>query len=332
MWWHRGEASTRRYLGPVIISFTPNPSLDRTAPLASRLVVGGTNRLGGVSLEAAGKGVNVSAAVHAAQHPTLAVVPADPDDPLTEALRARGVPARTVPVGHRSRTNLTIAHADGSTTKINEPGEVMTRENLTALVSAVMAALPGASWLTLCGSLPPGAPADWYRKLTQKAHEVGVRVAVDTNGPALDAVVACLRDTAPDLLTPNAAELEQASGLPVDAAAMAGSVDPARDAARALVDRGAPAVLATLGPLGAILATREGTWHAKPTPVMVRSAISAGDAALAGYLLAKVSGADDPAALARAVAYGSACVQKPGSAVPAPDEADVVSVTVEQIA
>ena len=48
---------------------------------------------------------------------------------------------------HRSRANLTVAHPDGTTTLFNEPGEPMTHENVTALVSALMATLPGASWL-----------------------------------------------------------------------------------------------------------------------------------------------------------------------------------------
>lgn len=321
-----------RYLERVIITFTANPSLDRTAPLPGELRVGALNRLGGVSRLAAGKGVNVSAAVHLASHPTLAIVPADSDDPLIEALRERGVPARTVPVGHRARTNLTIAHPDGTTTKFNEPGEALTHENVTALVSALMATLPGASWLALCGSLPPGAPADWYVRLTQTAREVGVRVVVDTHGPALDAVVAAMPHIAPDLIAPNAWELRQVTGLDVPAGLEAGDVTPAVEGALYLVARGVPAVLTTCGALGAVLATREGVWHAQAAPVAVVSAISAGDAALAGYLLAQVRGADDPGCLARAVAYGTACVLKPASLVPRPAEADAIDVDVRRLA
>lgn len=327
-----GGVSPGYTVDAVIITFTANPSLDRTAPLGGDLRVGAINRLGGVTTLAAGKGVNVSAAVHAASWPTLAIVPLDSDDPLAEALRQRGVPARTVPVGHRARTNLTIAHPDGRVTKINEPGETMTRENVTALVSAVMSALPGASWLCLCGSLPPGAPADWYVRLTQTAHEVGVKVAVDASGPALDAVLEALPEHAPDVWAPNAMELEHGTGLPVSEVLSGADLAVAVEAAERAVAMGIPTVIATLGHRGAMLATEAGVWLAVPEPIQVVSAVSSGDSALAGYLLAMNQGANEADALHRAVAYGTACCLKQNSEVPEPWEADDIAVTVSKVA
>lgn len=315
----------------MIITFTPNPSLDRTAPLAGSLQAGGVNRLGWVTTQAAGKGVNLSVAVDSARHPTLAIVPCDAGDPLAAALQERRVPARTVQVGHRARTNLTIAHPDGTTTKINEPGEAMTPENVSALAMTLMGTLPGASWLALCGSLPPGAPVDWYTRLTQMAREVGVRVALSTHGQALDAVMSGLPDAAPDLLSLNAGALTQVTGIDVVGAQARGEVEPAVDAVRQLVGSGVRRVLTTLGPLGAVLGTARGIWHADAAPVQVVSAVSSGDAALAGCLLALEKGAPDADALARAVAYGTACVGLPGSEVPSPDEADAIEVRVREV-
>lgn len=316
----------------MIITFTPNPSLDRTAPLAHDVRQGRVNRLGGVSTTAAGKGVNLSTAVHLAGHPTRAIIPLDADDPLAEALRARGVPAHPVPVGHHARTNLTISHPDGTTTKINEPGEMMTHENVTALVSALLSTLPGASWLALCGSLPPGAPTDWYVRLAQTAREVGVKVAVDASGPALEAVVAAAPHLAPDVMSPNAYELQRATGIDVAAGLADDDLGPAVEGSLFLVARGVARVLTTLGAHGAVLATPEGVWHAVAEPVRVVSPISSGDSALAGFLLALVAGADSEQALQRAVAYGTACVLKPASQVPYPREADEITVHVERLA
>ena len=64
-----------RYFEAVIITFTPNPSLDRTASLPHELSVGQRNQLAGVSTQAAGRGVNVSRALHNAGRSTLAVLP-----------------------------------------------------------------------------------------------------------------------------------------------------------------------------------------------------------------------------------------------------------------
>ncbi|MDO5535670.1 MAG: 1-phosphofructokinase family hexose kinase [Propionibacteriaceae bacterium] len=315
----------------MIITFTANPSIDRSAPLAGQLRVGRVNRLGEVYSAAAGKGVNVSAAVRAAGHPTTAIVPVDASDPLAEALRARGVPARMVPVGRRARTNLTITHPDGHATRFNEPGEPLTPENQTALVSALLATLPGASWLALCGSLPPGSPVDWYVSLTRKAHSIGVKVAVDATGPALEAVIAAAEHTSPDLVSPNVAELQQATGRSIRPALKAGDVGPAVDACRGLLDRGVTTVLATLGKRGALLACSQGVWHASAEPVRAVSVVGAGDASLAGYLLARVAGGDPVERLCRAVAYGTASVLLPGSDVPQPSDADAVDVRVEQL-
>lgn len=316
----------------MIITFTPNPSLDRTASLPHDLRLGKRNQLGGVSTQAAGRGVNVSRAIHNAGKPTLAVLPLDPDDPLTEALRERGVPNRPVPVGRRARTNLAVTHPDGTVTKFVEPGEPITPENVSALFSAVMAAVPGSDWLALCGSLPPGAPADWFVRLTQLAHEVDVPVAIDTHGQALTAVMAALPDTVPDVFSPNSAELHHATGLPVAEALLAGDIEPALTAARSLVAQGMPRVLATIGRHGALLVTPEAAWHAHVAPVDVVSAVGAGDSALAGYLLARTAGADAPTALARAVAYGTACVLMPGAMVPLPEQADAIDVTITPLA
>ena len=320
-----------RYFVAVIITFTPNPSLDRTASLPHELAVGQRNQLAGVSTQAAGRGVNVSRALHNAGCSTLAVLPLDPDDPLTEALRERGVLNRPVPVGRRARTNLGVTHPDGTVTKFVEPGEPLTPENVTALFSTVMAAVPGADWLALCGSLPPGAPADWFVRLTQLAHEVNVPVAVDTHGQALLAVMAALPGSAPDVFAPNAAELQVASGMPLIQALLSGDIAPAVAAAQSLVDRGIPRVLATIGSLGAVLVTDHGAWYAVAEPVKVVSAVGAGDSALAGYLLARLDGAEDADALARAVAYGTACVLLPGANVPQPEQAAAVTVLVSSL-
>lgn len=316
----------------VIITFTANPSLDRSAPLARDLRVARLNRLGQVYRLASGKGVNVSAAVHAAGHPTLAIVPVDTSDPLAEALRSRGVPSRMVPVGRRARTNLSITHPDGSTTRFIEPGEPLTPENQTALVSALLASLPGASWLALCGSLPPGAPVDWYAKLTEMAHSVGVRVAVDADGPALDAVISHAHATPPDLLSPNVAELQKATGRSIRKAVKAGDLQPAIDAVQELHSRGVPRVLATLGPQGALLSCEDGLWHAEPDPVQPVSVMGAGDAALAGCLLISTRTQDPALCLDRAVAYGTATVLKPSSEVPTPADADAIPLTVRKLA
>lgn len=314
---------TAPYIGRVIVTFTPNPSLDRTAQLHGAIAVGGLNRLSAITAEAGGKGVNLSLALHLANVPTLAILPADADDPVARSIKRLGVPANLVPVGRPARTNLTVVQPGGVATKFNEPGLPLTPENVTACVSAVMAACPRSSWLALCGSLPPGAPVNWYQRFIDTARQVGVPVAVDTSGIALRRLVEDLPRHAPDVMTPNVAELREATGHPL----AHDDVDGVVAVARELTERGVGAMLVTLGAMGAVLVTREEAWYAASHDVEVASTVGAGDATLAGYLLAARAGLPVPERLARAVAYGTACVTLPGSRLPRPEEAAAFAIT-----
>lgn len=319
----------------MIVTFTANPSLDRTASLAAALTRGGVHRLADLTSEPGGKGVNVARAIQLAGRDVLAVLPAHPHDPLLDALTERGVTYRSVAVPDFVRTNLTLTEADGTTTKLNEPGARLGTEHVRALQALLVDAAQAAAWVVLSGSLPPGAPADWYVTLTHAVHRFGVRIAVDTSDEPLRQVAAGLDRAAPDLLKPNSEELAQLTGADaehLEAAAAAGDAGPCVEAARQLLDRGVGTVLATLGGAGAVLVDREGAWHATPPPITVRSTVGAGDSSVAGYVLADTDGLDAPGRLQRAVAYGSAAASMPGSALPSPDQSDPASVRVTRLA
>lgn len=167
-----------------------------------------------------------------------------------------------------------------------------------------------ADWVVLCGSLPPGVPDGVYAGLTSLFAAHGVRVAVDTSGPALALAVAA----GPDLVKPNREELAAAAGRPLhDLADVVAAAEQLREA-------GARAVLASLGPDGAVLVDAKGAVFCTADPVEPRSTVGAGDAMLAGFLAADAAGSDGPEALAEAVAWGRAAVSLPGSRMPGPDD------------
>jgi 1-phosphofructokinase len=309
-----------------VVTLTANPSLDRTLELPGRLGRGGVLRLTGTGTEPGGKGVNVSRALAAAGVAVVCVLPAADDDPILGALRRLGLPLATVPVREPVRTNYTVAEPDGTTTKLNEPGSPLDAATRGALTGALRGAAEGARWVVLSGSLPPGTPPDWYATLVAELRGTGARVAVDTSGEPLRALLAAGPDAAPDLLKPNAEELAQLSG----AAETDILADPetAVAAVLALHRRGVGEVLLTMGADGALLSTAEGLWSATPPRVAVRSTVGAGDCSLAGYLLADLAGALPADRLRSAVAYGAASAALPGSAVPTPTQVDGAAVRV----
>lgn len=313
----------------MIVTLTANPSVDRTVLLGGPLLRGQVQRGATVANDAGGKGVNVARAVTSAGRPAVAVLPGQHDDPLVTALRELPLTHRAVAVPGRIRVNLTLAEPDGTTTKINEPGMPLDEGLRAAVAQTLLQEAAGAHWVALCGSLPPEVPDDWYADLVVALRPYGCSVAVDTSGAPLTALLDRLGDAAPDLLKPNSEELAEATGA--DADELENDPAAAAAAARTLLERGVGAVLATLGPNGALLVTHEGTWHARPRPVVARSTVGAGDSTLSGYLLADVDGLDAPGRLRLAVAYGAAAVSLPGTTMPTPGQTDPDGVTVEPL-
>jgi len=288
----------------VIVTVTLNPSLDRTIEVAA-LVVGSLVRGTSTRVDAGGKGVNVARALAEHGTKTRAVLPTGgPDGERLLALLAdSGVDVVSVPVAASTRSNVSLVEPDGTTTKVNEPGGTLTADEVQAVVDCVVLAADGADWVVLCGSLPPGVPVDVYARLCRALQHGGTRVAVDTSGPALDAAL----DASPALVKPNRDELAESAGRPI---ATLGDV---LTAAEQLRRRGAAAVLASLGPDGAVLVSDEAPLTGRSPVLAPRSTVGAGDAMLAGFLS---GGGCGRAALTSALAWGAAAVSLPGSRMP----------------
>ena len=302
----------------MIVTVTPNPSVDR-ALVVDRLVRGEVLRTSGHQRDPGGKGINVSRALHANGHPTTAVVPVGGSEGelLLRLLDASGVPVVTVPILGSVRSNITIAEPDGTVTKLNEPGPELSAAELRSLVDRSIATAAGAAWLVVSGSLPPGAPTSLLTELIQGGRAAGARTAIDTSGAPLTAALTA----APDLIKPNAEELAESTGRTL------ASIGDVIDAAHELLDRGARAVLASLGPDGALYVDRSFEAHAELAVTHPRSTVGAGDATLAGFLTAS----DRPLeALRAAVAFGAAAVQLPGSQLPGPTDLQPDAVVLQE--
>lgn len=255
-----------------------------------------------------------------------------PNDPLLAALNSSGL--RYCPITaatSAARVNIAVTETDGTTTKLNERGGPLDSAALTALTRAVVDAAADASWVVLSGSLPPGVPNGWYADVVALLAPLDCRVAVDTSDEPLAALAASFERAAPDLIKPNADELAGITGTSaaaLESAVAHGDPEPVVTAATQLLNRGARAVLATLGGAGAVLVDHTGCWVAGAPPIAVRSTVGAGDSSLAGYLRADVCGAAPPEKLRMAVAYGSAAASLPGSAQPSPAEIRIDAVLV----
>ena len=265
-------------------------------------------RLAGAATEPGGKGVNVARAVAAAGASVVTVLPAAGHDPIVHALEEIGLPLATVPVATPVRTNYTLADPDGTTTKLNEPGAALDGPTRQALAAVLLEHAAAARWVALSGSLPPGTPVDWYAELVAVLRSTGARIAVDTSGAPLRALLDAGTGAAPWSADSSPAGLQvSAASRPGDAAA-AGPEEAAEEGGH---EQERPRRHA------------RGDGHAAAgRRIAVRSTVGAGDCSLAGYLLADLAGDAPAERLRSAVAYGAASAALPGSAVPSPADLD----------
>lgn len=288
----------------MIITVTPNPSVDRTYELPV-LMPGEVHRATRRHEEPSGKGVNVARALTVNGIPSLAVWPCGgpAGAELAGLLEEENVRYRAVPVSGPVRTNISLTEPGGRTTKINEAGPALTAAELEQLTRNALAAAGPGDWIVCSGSLPPGAPRDYYARAGQRAHRAGLRFALDTSGEALAAGL----EAAPEVVKPNVSELAEVTGTQIK------TLGQAIICARELLARAAASVVVSLGPDGAALVTADGAWHAGAPAPAISSTVGAGDALLAGFLAAGGSG---PSALREAVTWATAAIGVEGSHVP----------------
>ena len=302
----------------MIVTVTLNPSLDRTLDVDT-FERGAVLRTSEPTLEAGGKGVNVTRALTANGVQSVAVVPVGGSEgtELTSLLDAASVASRLVPVSGRTRSNITIAEADGTITKLNEPGSPLTAAELTALVDAVGSAVTAGDWVIISGSVPPEFSAEQMLALTGSLSDRDVNLAIDTSGDALVASLAAR----PRLIKPNRAELAEVAGRPLD------SISEVIAAAKGVRDLGVEIVLVSLGSDGAVLVGPAGVIVGESHVEHPRSTVGAGDCFLAGFLSKfSVDETDVDAALLEALAWGAAAASLPGTAVPEPGDLDYTNV------
>ncbi|MFN7925593.1 MAG: 1-phosphofructokinase family hexose kinase [Bryobacteraceae bacterium] len=287
----------------MILTVTLNPAIDRTV-LADRLVFEDRAYILARGESAGGRGINASMVCHRLGSPTLAILPSGGDSgPRLEAdLRKLGFPFEIVPAAANVRSNLIITDRQGLTIKLNEPGPELTAEELDRLEAAVRRHLPTTQWLLICGSLPPGVPRDYYRRLIRAAAESGVRTLVDTDG---DVLQDCLLEQ-PTAVTPNRME----------AAALLNKALITRQHFRAaairILEMGAKSVVLSLGARGALGAMGGEIVEAVAPRVEAISPIGAGDALNAALAWALSRGSDFADAVRWGVAAGTASAMLPG--------------------
>ena len=289
-----------------VLCLTMNPSVD-VSTHTDRVVPADKLRCGPAGRDAGGGGLNVASVIHRLGGHSSAIYPAGgaAGQWLTQHFERVGLPAHALPIAQDTRENFTVQALDtGAEYRFVLPGPTLTEAEWQACLDAVTTWPDPLALVVASGSLPPGVPVDFYARLARVANRRGVRLVLDTSGPALSAAL----DASVFLVKPNLRELRELTGLPLDTAA------EWQPAAQALIDRGQAEVVAlSLGAGGALLLTREGAWQAEALPVEVASSVGAGDSFVGAMVWALQQGDALPDAFRWAMAAGSAALLTPGT-------------------
>jgi len=294
----------------MITTVTPNPSLDRTLHLP-RFVRGHVNRATDSMVEPSGKGVNVAIALHGAGVDVRAALPigGGTGREIASLLDDLGLAHVDVPIAGTVRSNISLVEADGQSTKVNEPGPLLSDSEVDALCATSLAGSDVGEWVLWAGSLPGGFTPQRFADAVADTRAAGRLVAVDSSGPALMRVISQHGDRLPHMVKPNAEELAELAGRGLT------TLGDVADAAQVLLARGVRTVLISLGHNGALLVDADlpRPLHGHAAARRVVNTVGAGDAFLAGWLAALDAGATTADALANALRFGATAVEQEGT-------------------
>lgn len=289
-----------------ILTVTINPALDVTTSV-DRVVAEHKMRCSTTRLDPGGGGVNVSRAIHNLGGSSTALYTAGgaTGQAYRQLLEEQGLTARALPIAGSTRESFTVGETGtGRQYRFVLEGPTLSEGEWQGVADAVVRALAHGGFLVVSGSLPPGVPDDFYATLARHATSYGVRVIVDASGAALRAAL----EAGVYLIAPSRRELADLVGSELD------DLDAQIGAARQLIDEGRTELVAlTLGGDGAVLVSAAQTLQLPAADIIVRSAVGAGDAFLAGLVLRLAQGRDLADAFRTASAAGGATAAREGT-------------------
>jgi 1-phosphofructokinase family hexose kinase len=287
-----------------ILTLTVNPALDRITTV-DRLVFEDRAYIESTTEAAGGRGINAARVLTSFGAQAIAITTSGREvgRKFEEHLQADTFGKEIVKIRNGIRINLTISDQQGLSIKLNERGPVLSPAEQDKLLKATEKLLPEASWLMLCGSLPPAMDNHFYTKLLKLAAKHKVETLLDTDGEALLHGL----EGHPTIVKPNQSEAERLLNTALITRSQL------IEAVQRIKTIGAKSVVLSLGSRGAVAATSsEGVLEITPPAVDALCPIGAGDAMSAAIVWSLERGDSLGDALRWGVAAGTASALLPG--------------------
>lgn len=309
----------------MIITVTMNPAIDKTVEI-DQLLPGGLNRIRKVEYDAGGKGINVSKTIRELGGTSIATgfLGGNAGKTIQSVLDKKEIGNDFIQVDGETRTNTKVFEKNGAVTELNEPGPVISEDQIHALLQKLEDYADDHTLFVLAGSIPAGVDRNIYAEITRLVHKKGAKVLLDADGElfrnSLEAV--------PDIIKPNRVELEEYAGFDYRA-----SQEELLNLARKIRQKGIGTVAVSMGKSGAMLVKDGYEVRCPALSVKAHSTVGAGDAMVAALAYSWDQGLDDDALTRLCIAASAGAVTTIGTKPPTRELVDQLAeqVIIERI-
>lgn len=289
-----------------IVTITMNPAVDQNS--STKFVTDEKKlKCRNLRYDPGGGGINVSRAIKILGGKTKAFFLAGgcTGDLLVNLLHEEGIEHLKIPVENSNRVNIhIIEESTNKQYRFNMPGIELYEHELMKVLETLEDFVPAPNFIVASGSLPPGAPDDFYKKIAKIAKKTGSKVILDTSGEPLKRAL----EEGVYLIKPNLSEFINLIGKELK-----DETCIIKEAQKLIKKNRCEIIVISIGASGTCLITENNYEHIHSPIVPIKSRIGAGDSMVAGITL-KLSGKETiEKAVKYGVAAGAAAVMTPGT-------------------
>jgi 6-phosphofructokinase 2 len=289
-----------------IFTLTLNPAIDKSSTV-DHVLPENKLRCTNPTYEPGGGGINVSRAIKKLGGESIAVYPkgGPTGELLYNLLENENINQHPIPSKNWNRENFIVVETSTNRQfRFGMPGTELSEAEWKKCLDDINRQGDHIDYLVISGSNPPGVPASFYSEIAKIAKQKDAKLILDTSGDALKEAI----NEGIYLLKPNIKELSDLIGQELK------SVAEQEEAAMEIINQGKIEVLVvSLGPAGAMLASKDGIYHVGAPSVTKKSTVGAGDSMVGGIVLSLSRGWHVADALQYGVASGTAATMNPGT-------------------
>ena len=289
----------------MIVTLTVNPALDVYTSI-DHLEPNKKLRCEQPQLDPGGGGVNVSRVIQRLGGETRAIYTRGgyTGKIFSELLEKENVNQDPIEIKNDLRQNFAVRDtSSGDLYRFGTPGPVLKESDYQTILDKITN-INSAEFLVASGSLPPGAPENFYAQVAKSARKNNIKFVLDTSGKALSGI---LKEGA-YLIKPNIDELEDLTGQTAK-----NEHEQKNLMLKVLNNYDIEIIVLSLGAEGALLVTRNDVQHFPAPLVEQKSSIGAGDSMVAGITYSLSKGKSLTKSVLYGLACGSATVMTPGT-------------------